>query len=109
MRAIAAQLHLFGLCALTGIGLMAVYDCLRIFRLLIRHGTIWIGLEDLGYWALCALTVFYLLYRENDGQIRWYAVGCIFFTMVVYNRWVSIFLLKRLKKALRCFKIKLLR
>lgn len=109
MNAIMAELRLFGLSALTGIGLMAAYDCLRIFRLLIRHGTIWIGLEDIGYWAVCAGAVFYLLYRENDGQIRWYAVGCIFLTMLLYNRWVSIFCLKRLKKALRCFKMKLLR
>lgn len=108
MKAIAAQLHLFGLSVLTGIGLMVVYDCLRIFRLLIRHGTIWTGLEDIEYWIVCAVTVFYLLYRENDGQIRWYAVGCIFAAMIFYNRWVSIFFLKWLKKALRCFKIKML-
>lgn len=109
MKAITAELHLFGLSVLTGIGLMFVYDCLRIFRMMIRHGTVWVGLEDIGYWAICGLTVFYLLYRENDGRIRWYVVGCIFLTMVIYNRCVSIFFLKWLKKLIGCFKINILR
>lgn len=109
MKAVAAELHLLGCSVLTGVGLMFAYDCLRIFRMLIRHGSFWVGLEDIGYWMVCGLTVFYLLYRENDGRLRWYAVGCIFLTMVIYNRCVSIFFLKWLKKVIGCFKINILR
>lgn len=109
MRSIWTEAQLLGLSILTGLCLMALYDGLRIFRMLVRHGFFWIGLEDIGYWLVCALTVFYLLYRENDGIIRWYAVGCVFLTMLIYDHCISIFLLKGLKKVVRCFKINTLR
>lgn len=107
MNGVYMEMRLAGLSVLTGIGLMACYDVLRIFRRLVRHGFLWIGLEDILYWIFCGMAVFYLLYRENDGLIRWYAVGFVFLTMVVYNRFISTFLLKWLKKAAKCFKMRL--
>lgn len=109
MIGIFLEVRLLGLSLLTGAGLMVLYDCLRIFRLFVRHGWVWIGLEDVIYWMFSGMVVFYLLYRENNGMIRWYVVGCIFLTMVIYNRCISVFLLKWLKKTVRCFRMKILR
>ncbi|MGN0159497.1 MAG: spore cortex biosynthesis protein YabQ [Brotaphodocola sp.] len=103
------EMRLLGLSILTGAGLMALYDCLRIFRIFVRHGWIRTGLEDILYWMFSGMAVFYLLYRENNGMIRWYVVACVFLTMIIYNRYISAFLLKWLKKAVRCFTIKVLR
>lgn len=104
---IQIEARLLALSVLTGAGLMAFYDALRIFRLVIRHGWLWIGVEDLIYWVIAGFTVFFLLYQENDGAIRWYVIGTVLLTMVVYDRCCSAFLLKWLKKAGRCFRMKL--
>ena len=60
-------------------GLMSAgYELLRLGRLLFRHGQWWIGLEDLLYWTICAVLVFWMVMEENDGMIRWYALaGCV--------------------------------
>ena len=104
---ILMEARLLALSVLTGAGLMAFYDVLRIFRLVIRHGWLWVGVEDLIYWVVAGFTVFFLLYQENDGAIRWYVIGTVLLAMVVYDRCCSAFLLKWLKKAGRCFRMKL--
>ena len=104
---ILMEARLLALSVLTGAGLMAFYDVLRIFRLVIRHGWLWVGVEDLIYWVVAGFTVFFLLYQENDGAIRWYVIGTVLLTMIVYDRCCSVFLLKWLKKTGRCFRMKL--
>ncbi len=106
---IAAEAQLLLLSMATGASLMALYDILRIFRLILPHGWFWIGMEDLLYWLFSGLAVFYLLYRENNGTLRFYVIGTVLAAMLVYDRVCSIFFLKLLKKAGRCFKIKLFR
>lgn len=92
---------------LTGAWLMACYDILRVFRILVRHGTIWMGLEDLIYWIYSAATTFWLMYSENDGGLRAYMIGGIFLGMVVYDRFFSRIYLKLLKNAAGWLRIRL--
>ena len=71
------------------------YDWLLIFRKLFRHGRILISLEDLIYWFLCGISVFYMLYRENSGVLRWFAVmgaalGMLFYKVTIKNHFVNI-------------------
>lgn len=82
-----------------GICLMVVYDGLRVFRILIPHGNFWTGIEDTIYWAGSSITTFLLLFRQNDGILRWYAIAGVLAGMLVYNLTVSRILLKLLKKA----------
>ena len=98
-----ARLLVLGIVA--GAGLMALYDVLRVFRMLIRHSWLWVGLEDLGYWIFAGFAVFYLLYRENDGALRLYVIGTVGVVMILYDRYCSVFFRKVLKKMGRCFKI----
>ncbi|MCI6887743.1 MAG: spore cortex biosynthesis protein YabQ [Lachnospiraceae bacterium] len=106
---IQMEARLLGLSFLTGAGLMAVYDGLRIFRLMVRHGWLWMGIEDLLYWCFAGFAVFFLLYQENDGALRWYVIGSVLLSMLLYDRLCSVFLLKWLKKAGRCLKMKVLK
>lgn len=94
--------------AATGMGLMAVYDIFRVLRLLIPHKSFFVGLEDFIYWIFSGLITFYLLYRENDGALRSYIIGGVLLSMVCYDRIFSQNFLKLLKKAGRCFRIKML-
>ena len=81
-----------GLAALSfalGILLMISYDLLRLFRLLIPHGSLWTGLEDFFYWIYCAVMTFSLLFYENDGILRGYVIVSTFLGMFLYDRLVS--------------------
>ena len=62
-----------GISVLVGMGLFLLYDIFRIFRRIVPHGAIWIGVEDFCYWLLCTAAVFLMLYQENDGMIRGFA------------------------------------
>lgn len=106
---IRMEVELICLSIITGVGLMAAYDVLRIFRLLVRHGWLWTGVEDFFYWLGAGMATFYLLYRENDGSIRWYVIVTVLLTMIAYNRICSRFLLKLLKKTGQWIKMKLMR
>ena len=69
------ELDFFAASFLLGMLLVLVYDCLRIFRQIVRHGTAWVSVEDLCYWIGSAFAVFAMLYRKNDGLIRGFAIG----------------------------------
>ena len=71
------------------------YDWLLVFRKLFRHGRILISLEDLIYWFLCGISVFYMLYKENSGVLRWFAVmgaalGMLFYKIIINDRFVNV-------------------
>lgn len=90
---------------LMGAWLMMIYDTLRVFRLVIRHGTFWMGAEDFLYWLYGGFATFMLLYEQNNGVFRMYVVAGVFLGMVCYDRIISRFLFRCLKKAGKCFKI----
>ena len=93
------EIRLLILGVAAGAGLMALYDLLRLFRALVPHGWLWVGVEDLLYWIFAGLAVFYLLY----------VISTIFLTMIVYDRLCSTILRKVLKKIRRYLKIGLLK
>lgn len=74
---------------LMGIIITLVYDGFLILRRLIRHNLFLISLEDLLFWIACAIGVFYMLYEENNGILRWFAVLGAAMGMLVYKMTVS--------------------
>ena len=104
-RAIEYQAFLIGLSLMTGIWLMMAYDILRILRMAVRHNAFWTGVEDFFYWLYAAGFTFMLLYEQNNGSFRAYVVAGIFLGMLLYDRMVSRFLFRCLKKAGKCFKM----
>lgn len=72
-------------CFLAGICITVVYDCLRIFRRVKRHGTAWIAFEDLIFWIAAALFLFYVLYKTNNGIIRWFSIAGAGVGMLIYK------------------------
>lgn len=90
-----------------GIVLMMIYDAFRLFRLLVKHSAWLIGVEDVIYWVFASFTVFGLFYLENDGALRFYMIGAVIFGMILYDRMVSTNFFRVLKKAGRCFRIKI--
>ena len=80
---------------LMGLVITFAYDWILIFRKLFRHGKFWMSVEDFIYWFVCGIGVFYMLYHENNGVLRWFAVmgaalGMLFYKWTIKNRLVNI-------------------
>ncbi len=80
---------------LMGLVITFAYDWILICRKLFKHGKFLISMEDIVYWFVCGLGVFYMLYKENNGVLRWFAVmgaalGMLFYKVLIKNRFVYI-------------------
>lgn len=81
-------------CVLSGILLIFLYDVIRVFRRVAGHSLFFIALEDFCYWVFCGFSLFLMLYRENDGMVRGYAIGAVAVGMLLYSGTVSPFLVR---------------
>lgn len=80
---------------LIGLFITFVYDWILILRKLVKHGTVLVSIEDFIFWLACGIGVFYMLYRENNGVLRWFAVvgatlGMLFYKAVIKNRFIYV-------------------
>ena len=105
-REIWEQAALLASCLGLGGWLMFCYDILRISRVIFPRKYWLVGLEDLLYWVYVSLSAFSLLYRQNDGVLRGYVIGCIFLGMFAYDRLISRNVMRLLQKAAKRIKIK---
>lgn len=63
--------------------LRAAYGLLELLRRILPHGKAAVALEDLLYWAGCAVLIFYMLYEENSGAIRGFALAAVILGMLL--------------------------
>lgn len=70
---------------LAGVFLAVCYDVLRIIRKIIVHTSFWIGIEDIFYWCFTGVFLFFVIYTENNGVIRSYALLAIGTGALVYH------------------------
>lgn len=103
------EIWLFLMSLGTGGGLMAAYDCVRVFRLICPHRIWAVGTEDLLYGIYCAVMTFALLYEQNDGRLRGFAIGGVILGMAVYQNLVSRRVLKYLQKKVEWLKMNIKR
>lgn len=82
---------------------MVLYDVIRIIRRVMPHGILAVTLEDIAYWIATSLLVFQLLYRENDGAVRGYALLAVAVGMLLYHQTVSSWLVIHISGILRWF------
>ena len=72
-----------------GIIITFVYDFILIGRRVIKHSLFFVSLEEFIFWASCAVAVFYMLYEENNGILRWFAVFGAALGMLLYKKIVG--------------------
>lgn len=92
------ELQFFGKALACGLFLALVYDGIRLFRRLIRHGKRTVAAEDLLYWLTCGILIFRMLYRENDGAVRGFAIAAVVLGMILYLQFTK--LLNKIRKKL---------
>lgn len=59
-----------------------------------------IAAEDILYWIFNALFIFYMMYRENSGTVRGYAIAGIVIGMLAYNLTISPWVVKGISRLL---------
>ena len=80
------EVYFLGGSVFMGIVITFVYDFILIGRQVVRHSLFAISLEDFVFWLACAVSVFYMLYEENNGVLRWFAVAGAAVGMLLYKR-----------------------
>lgn len=92
---VQSQFYFFFLAFFWGIGICLIYDALRIFRQLVRHTIFWINAEDILYWTVMTVILFYLLFTYNRGEIRSFTIvgllaGSIFYLKTISPVYIAI-------------------
>lgn len=79
---------------LLGVFITFGYDWIRIVRRVIPHNLFFVSLEDLIFWIICSMRIFLMLYEENNGTLRWFAVIGAMIGMFLYKLCIGRFLVK---------------
>lgn len=95
---IVKEAELFLNSMFTGLVIMALYDILRLFRRIVSHGNMLVGLEDFIFWNMAGIFIFALIYSENDGRIRWFIIVGICMGAWLYAKSFGSFLVKYTSK-----------
>ncbi len=98
------QLFLFLLSVFFGFVIGFFYDFLIIFRKIIKHFKFMVQIEDLIYWTISALLLFFIMLKENHGEIRGFLILGSFIGMILYFSAVSKIFLKISDKILSLIK-----
>ena len=61
-----------------------IYDVFRIVRRMIKHHDIFTQIEDLIYWLVVSVLIFYFILHRNNGEVRIYAIVGVFSGMCLY-------------------------
>lgn len=96
---ISGQTLDFLLSCLLGVGLGALYDVFRILRLAFWHGKIIIGIQDILFFALAAVSSFLFMLFRCEGQLRFYVLLGELLGFIVYYFTVG-FLVIRMSKCI---------
>ncbi|MGB8453392.1 MAG: spore cortex biosynthesis protein YabQ [Anaerocolumna sp.] len=83
--AIMVELRFFGTSVLWGVLLLIFYDALRIIRRIIMHNGFFVAFEDLLYWVVSSLLIFNMMYQQNNGIIRGFAILAMLLGMLLYH------------------------
>lgn len=77
-----------------------IYDIIRVFRRIIKKGIAITVVEDIIYWLMVSILMFMLMYRENGGMVRGYAIIGMAFGMILYEISIGKFFVKYVSKFL---------
>lgn len=110
------ELQYLAVVVTVGVLLAFVYDCLRIYRRVIKHGTVWIAFEDIVFWMCAGVVTFVVCFMEDAGNVRWFAIageilGAVMYHILIskyyvkYTALIINFPFKLLKKLIKSFKI----
>lgn len=78
------QTGIFLTAVILGLALGFGYDLVRVFRMIIRHNKIFLHTEDFVFWLGAAVITFWVMFENNDGEIRPFVLIGVGLGMAVY-------------------------
>lgn len=97
---IYAEFNTFCYAIMLGAFCGIIYDIIRVFRRIIKKGIAITVVEDIIYWLMVSILMFMLMYRENGGMVRGYAIIGMAFGMILYEISIGKFFVKYVSKFL---------
>ncbi len=79
-----SQTMLFFATLLIGFLIGWLYDFFRILRIAVKHADILTQIEDIIYWVIASLGMFYFMLHFNNGEIRIFTVISAMLGMLLY-------------------------
>lgn len=86
---VSTQAITFLLSVLNGLFLGVIYDCIRVFRRIIKHSHWVVNVEDLIYWLIGSLIIFIDIFNNNDGTLRGFLYVGVFLGLILYFLLIS--------------------
>lgn len=83
-----------------GMFLSATYDIFRIFRRVIKHGSVLIAVEDYIFWVIWGILIFVFIFRFNNGEVRGYVFVSLITGAIIYTKSISIIVVNVISKIL---------
>lgn len=83
------ELYLLGIFILSGIIIGVFFDFFRILRRSFKTSDIITYIEDILFWIITGLFLLFVLFKINDGQIRFYNIIGITIGVILYMIFVS--------------------
>ncbi|MBQ8663084.1 MAG: spore cortex biosynthesis protein YabQ [Eubacterium sp.] len=77
-----------------GVVVWFLYDLIRLWRRILPHGTVWMALEDVIFFLVCALVGFQVLYPQSLGQLRVFLILAFGVGSLAYHKLVSPYLIR---------------
>ncbi|MFP4698327.1 MAG: spore cortex biosynthesis protein YabQ [Eubacteriales bacterium] len=97
---ITTQGHLFVISILSGFAIGVFYDIIRIIRRVIKHSNWLINVEDVLFWVISSVFLFVILFNQNGGVIRGYAIIGVGLGMFLYFGFLSQLFVKTISNSI---------
>ncbi|MBQ8638483.1 MAG: spore cortex biosynthesis protein YabQ [Lachnospiraceae bacterium] len=85
LTGVAWEIHFFLHAFWLGFCLRMGYDGLLLLRRILKHSRFFVSLEDLFFWLVGSVMMFGLLFRENNGTPRLFALVGLILGMSMYH------------------------
>ena len=83
---ILLELKVFLIFAMHGAVLGMICELICLWRKTMRHGALWIGLEDGIFWIGAAIRTFVLIFVYQDGELRLYTAAAMIIGAVLFRK-----------------------
>jgi len=99
------ELQFFFRAFVQGLLMMLAYSMITAFRKALKHSNFMVAAEDLLYWVIGAVSIFRMLYVENSGAVRGFAIAAVVLGMLLYLQLEKLFkkIRNKLKKLVKRF------
>lgn len=94
----ANQAYIFLIAVYGGLIIGVIYDIFRVVRSITQSGKWFTAVIDFVFWVLVAFLLFYMLFKVNGGQIRFYTLIGIALGWSLYRLTIGALVVKTLLK-----------